>query len=72
MKRRIKNFMHQLFIGAGTVRPKSFLLVTPFEGELIVDDESDSSTELYKKMDFEHSQRVVSREEYEATNLKEL
>ena len=68
--KRIKNFMHQIFIGARQPRPKSFLLVTPFEGELIVDDESDSSSELYRKMDFEHGQRVVSREEYEATNLK--
>ncbi len=71
MKRRIKNFMHQLFIGAGTVRPKSFLLVTPFEGELVVEAESDDSSELYRKMELDSAQRVVSREEYEATNLKE-
>ena len=62
--------MHQLFVGARKVRPKSYLLVTPFEGELIVEAESDDSTELYRKMDMDSMQRVVSREEYNETNLK--
>lgn len=70
--KRIKNFMHQIFIGARQPRPKSFLLGIPFEGEFVVEEESDNSTELYRKMNFDKGERVISREEYEAINLKEL
>lgn len=47
------------------VSHKSFLLVVPFEGELIVCRESDDSSELYREMDFSKGERVVTREYYE-------